>query len=131
MQRHPRGAHDVLVASQWQPGRLLIGWSVGVLMTLGLVTASGGWYEYRELSTMPTSGSPTHRITGQDSACQVDKEAAINVGGYEVVPDQPDGCYLRRPRIRPWQWADSIREQIGRLESQASRERRIGETSGA
>jgi len=121
----------VLVASQWQPGRLLIGWSVGVLMTLGLVAASGGWYEYRQLSTMPASGSPARRTTGQDSACQVDKEGAINIGGYEVVPDQPDGCYLRRPRIRPWQWPDGIREQIGRLEPQAFRERRIGETDGA
>jgi hypothetical protein len=131
MQRHPRGAHDVLVASQWQPGRLLIGWSLGVLMTLGLLTASGGWYEYRQLSTTPASGSPTRQMTGQESACQVDRDGAINDGGFEVVPNQPDGCYLRRPRIRPWQWAAGIREQVGRLESAARLERRIDETDGA
>jgi hypothetical protein len=131
MQRHPRGAHDVLVASQWQPGRLLIGWSLGVLTTLGLLTATGGWYEYRQLSTTPASGSPARRLTGQESACQVDKDGAVNVGGYEVVPDQPDGCYLRRPRIRPWQWADGVREQIGRLSTTARGERRAIETAGA
>jgi hypothetical protein len=131
MQRHPRGAHDVLVASQWQPGRLLIGWSLGVLTTLGLLTATGGWYEYRQLSTTPASGSPDRRLTGQESACQVDRDGAINVGGYEVVPDQPDGCYLRRPRIRPWQWADGIREQLGRLSTTAWVGRPADETAGA
>ncbi len=119
----------MLIASHWQPGRLLVGWSLGVLTTLGLLTASGGWYEYRQLSTAPASGSPARRITGQDSACQVDKDAAINIGGYEIVPDQPDDCYLRRPRIRPWQWPDGIREQLGRLATTA--ERRTGETARA
>jgi hypothetical protein len=131
MQRHPRGAHDVLVASRWQPGRLFVGWSLGVLTTLALLTATGGWYEYRELSTTPASGSPARRVTGQESACQVDRDGAINVGGYHVVPDQPDGCYLRRPRIRPWQWADGVREQLGWLSTTAWAGRRAGETAGA
>jgi hypothetical protein len=129
MQRHPREARDVLMTGHWQPGRLLVGWSLGVLMTLGLLTATGGWYEYRQLSTAPASGSPARRVNGQESACQVDKASAINVGGYEVVPDQPDGCYLRRPRVRPWQWADGIREQLGRLATTAQAGRRAGETA--
>ena len=121
----------MLVAGRWQPGRLLIGWSLGVLMTLGLLTANGGWYEYRQLSTTPASGSPARRVGGQESACEVDKASAINTAGYEVVPNQPDGCYLRRPRIRPWQWADGIREQLGRLSTAARAGRRADETAGA
>jgi hypothetical protein len=109
MQRHPREARDVLMTGHWQPGRLLVGWSLGVLTTLGVLTASGGWYEYRQLSTTPASGSPARRVNGQESACQVDRDGAINIGGFEVVPDQPDGCYLRRQRVRPWQWADGLR----------------------
>jgi hypothetical protein len=128
MQRHPRGAHDVLIASHWQPGRLLIGWSLGVLTTLGLLTASGGWYEYRELATAPASGSPGRRTASLDPACQADRDAAINLGGWEVVPSQPDDCYLRRPRVRPWQWADGLREGLGLLEPRARDERRIDET---
>lgn len=131
MQRHPREARDALVTRSWQPGRLLVGWSLGVLMTLGLLTAMGGWYEYRQLSTTPASGSPARRVTGQESACQVDKIGAINIGGFEVVPNQPDACYLRRPRIRPWQWADGIRERVGRLSTTARLWRRAGETAEA
>lgn len=102
-------------SSRWHPGRLLVGWALGVLTTIGLVTLMGGWYEYRQLSSAPGSGSPGRRVASTDSACQFDRDGAINVGGYEVVPRQDDPCYLRRPRIRPWQWADGIREQIGRL----------------
>ena len=131
MQRHPREARDVLMTGHWQPGRLLVGWSLGVLTTLGLLTATGGWYEYRQLSTAPASGSPARRVTGQETACEVDKVSAINVAGFEVVPDQPDGCYLRRPRVRPWQWTDGIREQLGRLSTTALAGWRIGETAGA
>lgn len=121
----------MLIASPWQPGRLLIGWSLGVLTTLGLLTATGGWYEYRQLSTTSAGGTPDRHVTGQESACQADRDGAINVGGYEVVPDQPDACYLRRPRVRPWQWADGIREQLGRLSSTASAGRRADETARA
>lgn len=102
-------------SSRWHPGRLLVGWALGVLTTIGLVTLMGGWYEHRQLSTAPGSGSPDRRVASTDSACQVDRDGAINVGGYEVVPRQDDPCYLRRPRIRPWQWADGIREQLGKL----------------
>jgi hypothetical protein len=102
-------------STRWHPGRLLLGWAVGVLTTIGLVTLMAGWYEYRQLSTAPGSGSPGSRVTNTDSACQVDRDSAINVGGFEVVPRQDDPCYLRRPRIRPWQWADGIREQLGKL----------------
>jgi hypothetical protein len=100
---------------------LLVGWSLGVLTTLGLLTATGGWYEYRQLSTAPGSASSARRPTGVESACQVDKDAAINVGGFEVVPDQPDGCYLRRSRIRPWQWSDGLQAELGRFSTTASR----------
>jgi len=110
---------------------LLVGWSLGVLMTLGLLTASGGWYEYRELSTTPGSGSPARRLTGLDSACQVDKAGAINSGGFEVVPGQSDGCYLRRPRVRPWQWSDGIQARLGGLSAMTSALRQIGNAAGA
>jgi hypothetical protein len=109
---------------------LLVGWSLGVLTTLGLMTAAGGWYEYRLLSSAPGSGLPARRIGGPDSACQVDRVGAINVGGFEVVPGQSDACYLRRPRIRPWQWADGIKEQLGRFDVTALNSRRADETQG-
>src|SRR4051812_23059832 len=100
-----------------EPGRLLVGWAVGVLMTLSLVSTTGGWYEYRQLSTAPGSASPDRRATGDESACAVDRDSSINVGGFEVVPGQPDPCYLRRPRIRPWQWSESVKVEIDRLET--------------
>jgi hypothetical protein len=131
MYRQSRGEHATVEAGRWQPGRLLVGWSVGVLMTLGLLTATGGWYEYRELSTEPGTGSPTRRVSGLESACQVDKDAAVNLGGFEVVPDQSNGCYLRRPRIRPWQWPDGIRAELGRIETMAALPRRAIEMLGA
>ena len=106
-------------SSRWQPGRLLVGWALGVLTTIGLVTMVGGWYEFRELSSVAGSGSPARQVNPTDSACQVDRPGAINVAGFEVVPGQSDPCYLRRPRIRPWQWADGIRELIGRLQGAA------------
>jgi len=102
-------------SSRWQPGRLIVGWALGVLTTIGLVTLMGGWYEYRQLSTSAGSGSPARRLASTDTACQVDREGAINIGGFEVVPRQDDPCYLRRPRIRPWHWSDGIKEQLGRL----------------
>jgi hypothetical protein len=107
-------------SSRWQPGRLIVGWALGVLTTIGLVTLMGGWYEYRQLSNAPGSGSQARRVSSTDSACQVDREGAINIGGFAVVPRQDDPCYLRRPRIRPWQWMDGIRDQIGRLTGAAS-----------
>jgi hypothetical protein len=107
-------------SSRWQPGRLTVGWALGVLTTIGLVTLMGGWYEYRQLSNAPGSGSPARRVADTDSACQVDREGAINIGGFAVVSGQDDPCYLRRPRIRPWQWIDGIRDQIGRLTGAAS-----------
>jgi hypothetical protein len=76
-----------------RPGRALVGWAVGVLMTLGLITGSGGWYEYRWYPS---------------ELCEDSKASSINVGGFEVVPGQSDLCYLRRPRIRPWQWASGV-----------------------
>src|SRR3954465_14877052 len=96
----------------------LVSWSLGVLTTLGLLTATGGWYEYRELATAPASGSPGRRSPRPEPAwrarpgpgVQAARAAAINLGGWEVVPSQPDDCYLRRPRVRPWQWADGLRE---------------------
>lgn len=100
---------------RWQPGRLLVGWALGVLTTILLMTGWGNWYEYRELSASPGSGSAARRVTPTSSACQVDREAAINVGGYSIVPEQADPCYLRRPRIRPWQWADGARHILGSL----------------
>jgi hypothetical protein len=100
-------------------------------MTLGLLTATGGWYEYRDLSTEPGTGSPTRRVSGQESACQVDKAAAINLGGYEIVPGQPDGCYLRRPRIRPWQWEGGIQAELGRFATTARLPTRAIEMLGA
>jgi hypothetical protein len=100
---------------RWHPGRLLVGWALGVLTTIGLVALVSGWYEYRHLSTAPGSGTSARRDSGRDSACQVDRDGAINVGGFEVVPQQDNPCYLRRPRIRPWQWGDGIREQLSRL----------------
>jgi hypothetical protein len=102
-------------AGRWQPGRLLVGWALGVLTTIGAVTLGGGWFEYRELSTSPGSGSVARRATPGDTACQVDRDGAINIGGYRVVPGQPDPCYLYRPRIRPWQWYEGLREQFSRL----------------
>ncbi|MGE3272815.1 MAG: hypothetical protein AB7P40_29025 [Chloroflexota bacterium] len=104
-----RNAPSAGGGAAWHPGRLLVGWALGVLTTILLMTAAGGWYEYRELSTAPGSGSADRRVRPTDSACDVDREAAINVGSYSVVPDQDDPCYLRRPRIRPWQWLDGLR----------------------
>jgi hypothetical protein len=101
--------------SRWQPGRLLLGWALGVLTTLGAMAIGGGWFEYRELSTAPGSGSAARRASPADSACQVDRDGAINVGGYRVVPGQTDPCYLYRPRVRPWQWYDGLRDQLSRL----------------
>jgi len=98
----------------------MLGWALGVLTTIGMVTLTVGWYEYRQLSTAPGTGSPARRVTNTDSACQVDRDGAINVGGFEVVPRQDDPCYLRRPRIRPWQWVDGIREELGKLAGAAS-----------
>lgn len=100
---------------RWQPGRLLVGWALGVLTTILLMTAWGNWYEYRDLSTAPGSGSPARRVNASSSACQVDREAAINSGGFAIVPEQPDPCYLRRPRIRPWQWMDGARQLVGAM----------------
>jgi hypothetical protein len=117
-------------SSRWQPGRLIVGWALGVLTTIGLVTLMGGWYEYRQLSSTASSGSPARRVATTDSACQVDREGAVNIGGFEVVPRQDDPCYLRRPRIRPWQWPDGIREQIGRLTGTVSLAPARGTTSG-
>jgi hypothetical protein len=131
MYRQPRGAHATVTAGSWQPGRLLVGWSLGVLMTLGLLTATGGWYEYRQLSTAPGSGSMARRTIGLESACQVDKDAAINAGGFEVVPGQPDGCYLRRPRIRPWQWSDGVQAELGRFSTTARSPGRADVDAGA
>ena len=109
-------------SSRWKPGRLIVGWALGVLTTIGLVTLMGGWYEYRQLSNAPGSGSPARRVASTDSACQGDRDGAINIGGFAVVPRQDDPCYLRRPRIRPWQWMDGIRDQIGRLHRRRERD---------
>src|SRR5947209_4863769 len=108
----PRGMRS---SSTWQPGRLLIGWALGVLTTIGVATLGGGWYEYRELSPVPGSGSPFARADSGDSACQADRDGSINLGGFETVPGQGDPCYLRRPRIRPWQWPGTIKDELGRL----------------
>src|SRR5688572_8039530 len=119
MDRHPRGARGRTAAIRWRPGRLPIGWSPGVLTRLGVLTTSGGFHEYRQLSAAPGTGSPARRVGSLDSACQVDKDGTIVLGGIEVVPGQPDGCSLRRPRIRPWQWADGIKDRLGRFATTA------------
>ena len=80
-----------------RPGRLILGWALGVLTTLGLVASFSGWYE--------------HRWYGPED-CARSKTGAINIGSFEVVPGQSDPCYLRRPRIRPWQWADGTAELV-------------------
>lgn len=105
--------------ARWHPGRLMVGWALGVLSTLFLMTGWGSWYEYRELSSTPGRGSPARQINATSSACQVDRESAINIGGFSVVPDQPDPCYLRRPRIRPWQWSDGVRQLLASLSGAA------------
>jgi len=84
------------------PGRLALGWALGVIMTIALVAASGGWFEYRWYPR---------------DDCERSKAGAINVGSFEVVTGQTDPCYLRRPRIRPWQWADGIADGIGVVRS--------------
>ena len=40
------------------------------------------------------------------------KAGAVNVEGFEVVPDQTDLCYLRRSRVRPWQWVSGIEDAV-------------------
>jgi hypothetical protein len=107
-------------AGRWHPGRFLVGWALGVLTTIGAMALAGGWFEFRELSTAPGSGAMARRASPADTACQVDREGAINVGGYRVVPGQPDPCYLYRPRIRPWHWYDGLRDQISRLTGNVS-----------
>ena len=77
------------------PGRLFVGWALGVLTTLALVAATGGWYEYRWYAP---------------DLCAWSKAAAVNAEGFAVVPGQSDPCYLRRPRLRPWGWPDWIVE---------------------
>lgn len=100
-------------------------------MTLGLLTVTGGWYEYRQLSTAPGSAATARRLTGLESACEVDKDAAVNAGGFEVVPGQSDGCYLRRPRIRPWQWPDGLQAELSRFSTTANGSGPTGIVAGA
>lgn len=123
---HVRESCVMAETSRWHPGRLLLGWALGVLTTIGLVTLVGGWYEYRALSTALGSGSSARRLTTADTACLVDRSAAIEIGGFEVVPGQTDPCYLRRPRIRPWQWADGLRELLGRLSGASAHDTNVG-----
>jgi len=75
----------------------MLGWAIGVLMTLGVVGSAGGWYEHRWYPPM---------------LCADLKAGAVNVEGFEVVPGQTDPCYLRRPRIRPWQWSGVVGRSI-------------------
>jgi hypothetical protein len=75
----------------------MLGWAIGVLMTLGVVGTAGGWYEHRWYPL---------------GLCANLKAGAVNVEGFEVVPSQPDPCYLRRPRIRPRQWTGAVGQFI-------------------
>jgi hypothetical protein len=86
-----------------RPGRFLLGWAVGVLTAIGLMAASDNWYEYRWYPRVE---------------CEERKVGSINGAGFEVVPNQDDPCYLRRPNIRPAQWADGITLAIRRLQGQ-------------
>ncbi len=74
-----------------------MGWALGILTTLVLMAASGGWYQYRWYSP---------------DLCAWSKVGAINADSFEVVPGQSDPCYLRRPRIRPWEWPDGVAERM-------------------
>lgn len=56
----------------------ILGVVLGVLGTLAAVEISGGWYTY---FTLPA---------GQ---CQ-----RADVGGAQVVPNQPNPCHFREPR---------------------------------
>jgi hypothetical protein len=86
-----------------RPGRFFVGWALGVLTALISLAVSGGWYEYRWLA---------------QAECAERKAGAINTGGFEVVPNQSDPCYLRRPNVRPAQWGDGIPWAIRRLQGQ-------------
>lgn len=61
---------------------MLAGAMLGVLVTITGVVVSGGWYEYRWLSSV------------------FDARDHVNDDGWHVVPGQVNDRYLRRPRLR-------------------------------
>ena len=63
---------------------LLLGWLLGVGSAVLGMAATGGLYEYRWL---------------ERADCLADKSEMI-ARGFEVMPDQRDPCYFRRPRLR-------------------------------
>ncbi len=63
---------------------LLLGWLLGASSALLAMAATGGLYEYRWLDR---------------GECLSDKPDLIR-RGFEVMPDQLDRCYFRRPRLR-------------------------------
>ena len=86
-----------------RPGRFFVGWALGVLTALTSLAVAGGWYEHRWYAR---------------ADCEQAKVGAIDIGGFEVVPNQDDPCYLRRPNVRLGQWADGIPWAIRNLRGQ-------------
>ena len=76
------------VVSVWAFGLLC-----GIVLTLVSVGLSAGWYEYG------WAPGVTFSNPGADS-CTTSIYADVVRSGWEVVPNQPDRCYVRRPRFR-------------------------------
>ncbi len=62
--------------------RFALGILAGSLLTIAAMGVAGGWYEYRMLDSRD------------------DAAAFINNNGWHIVPNQPNGLYLERPRLR-------------------------------
>lgn len=62
----------------------LLAWGLGVASGLGYVAVSGGWYEYRFMTT------DEYRTALREQAG----------GGWEPVPGSQQVNWLRRPRFR-------------------------------
>ncbi len=64
---------------------LLAGILIGATILWAGLLLTGGWYEYKMLDPRE---------------CALFEAARLDVSGWTVAPNQPHGCYLRRPRIR-------------------------------
>jgi hypothetical protein len=71
---------------------MLAGVIVGALGTILGLMLVGGFYEY--------DWNPAARFPQGGAFCDKDDQVRIVTWGWERVPNQPDPCYVRRPRLR-------------------------------
>ena len=62
---------------------LVVGWLLGVATSVGVWLVSG--YEYRMLTS---------------TECTRFEAGRLDAGDWTIAPNQPNGCYLRRSRLR-------------------------------